>query len=158
MSTLAHEPELYRAVDSIGYLLRRAHKLSVPLAEQAFVGEDLSFTQWIALIQLRDGLVDTCGALARCLDHNSGATTRMLDQLEARGLIARRRSDTDRRVVHLTLTDAGRAAAERLIPSIARMWEAVLAGFPAEDLELLTALLQRLVVRLDAETAVRGLA
>jgi DNA-binding MarR family transcriptional regulator len=144
--------------ESIGYLLRRAHKLSVALAEDAFVGGELSFIQWLALMLLREDVVDTCGGLARCLDHDSGATTRMLDQLEARGLIARQRSAVDRRVVHLVLTEAGRAATEALMPRIAGMWHNVLAGFDAGEVTLLTGLLQRLVVRLEAQGAARGLA
>jgi DNA-binding MarR family transcriptional regulator len=107
---------------------------------------------------LREDVVDTCGGLARCLDHDSGATTRMLDQLEARGLIARQRSAVDRRVVHLVLTEAGRAATEALMPRIAGMWHNVLAGFDAGEVTLLTGLLQRLVVRLEAQGAARGLA
>jgi DNA-binding MarR family transcriptional regulator len=143
---------------SIGYLLRRAYKLSVPLAESLFVGQELSFTQWIALIQLRTGVIDTCGALARFLDHDSGATTRMLDQLEGCGLVSRRRSATDRRVVHLSLTDAGHNAAEALMPRIDALWRDVLTGFDPKEVTLLTRLLQRLIDRLDAETVNRGLA
>ena len=158
MRSHAHEFAQYRAIDSVGYLLRRAHKLGVVLAEDAFVGEELSFTQWIALIQLRDGLVDTCGALARRLDHDSGATTRMIDQLAARGLVLRQRSDTDRRVVRLALTEAGRAAAERLIPRIAGLWSTILDDFAAEDVALFTRLLKCVVARLDGEAAARGLA
>ncbi len=151
------DPKNFRAEESIGYLLRRAHKLATPLADQAFVGEELSFTQWIALVQLRDGLVDTTSGLARCLDHDSGATTRMVDQLADRGLVARKRSEADRRVVHLVLTDTGRVAVERLVPRILDLWRTILGDFDAHEVALLTTLIKRLVARLDAETLARGL-
>lgn len=158
MSSQPYSAELYRPGESVGYLLRRAQKLSMPLAESVFVGQELTLTQWIALAQLREGLIDTCGGLARCLDHDSGATTRMLDQLESRGLIARHRSEADRRVVHLTLTDAGHEAVEALIPRMGQLWQSVLSGFDTEEVSLLTSMLKRLIHRLDAESTARGLA
>jgi DNA-binding MarR family transcriptional regulator len=143
--------------ESIGYLLRRAHKLSTAMADDAFTGEALTFTQWIALVQLREGTVDTCGGLARYLDHDSGATTRMLDQLEARGLVTRTRSATDRRVVNILVTEGGCLAVEALIPRLNALMQEVLVDFAADEVKLLTSLLVRLVNRLDAETAARRL-
>jgi DNA-binding HxlR family transcriptional regulator len=43
----------------------------------------------------------------RGLGIDAGAITRMLDRLEAKGLVERVRSETDRRVVHVRLTEAG---------------------------------------------------
>ncbi|WP_156678310.1 MarR family winged helix-turn-helix transcriptional regulator [Sphingomonas profundi] len=142
--------EQYTATNSLGYLLRRAHKLTMQVGEESFSDEDLSFTQWVALIQLRDGLVDTCGALARCLGHDGGATTRMLDQLEERGLIARQRSTSDRRVIHLSLTPVGRDAANRLVPRVAGLWDMLMEAFTPEEDAMLLSLLRRLIDRLSA--------
>ncbi len=142
----------FRVEDSLGYLLKRAQRASFQLAEQAFRAEALSFVQWVALMQLRDGLVDTAGGLARCMGHDSGAMTRMLDQLEARGLIARERSRADRRVVHLRLTDEGASAANALIPRIAALWETLLDDFAPDEITLLRVMLQRLIQRIDTVT------
>ncbi len=144
--------------NSIGYLLRRAHKLSIPLAESTFAGHEITLTHWITLILLRDGIVSTSGALARCLGHNSGATTRMLDQLEERRLIARQRSAEDRRIIDLTLTDAGLAMVNRFVPHMNSVWDDLLDDFDADERTMLKTLLQRLVARLDAKTAERGVA
>ncbi|TVV69716.1 MarR family winged helix-turn-helix transcriptional regulator [Sphingomonas solaris] len=141
--------EDYHTTRSLGYLLRRAHKLSLMLAETMFVGLELSFIQWVALMQLRDGLADTSGGLARCLDHDTGAMTRMLDQLETRGFIARRRSRSDRRVIHLDLTAEGTAAANRMVPRVVALWNDLLVDFTPEEAKALGGLLQRLVARLD---------
>lgn len=142
--------------NSIGYLLRRAHKLSLPLAERTFAGQEITLTHWVTLILLRDGIVSTSGALARCLGHNSGATTRMLDQLEERRLIARQRSAEDRRIIDLTLTDAGLVTANRFVPHMDNMWDDLLDDFDADERTMLKLLLQRLVARLDIKTAERG--
>lgn len=144
------------ATQSIGYLLRRAHRLSLQLAEGTFVGAELSFVQWIALVLLRDGAVDTAGGLARTLGHDGGAMTRMLDQLETRGLVVRDRSTTDRRVVHLSLTALGREAANRLAPRVMALWDELLADFAADEVTQLTGLLHRLIARMSTLTSERG--
>jgi DNA-binding MarR family transcriptional regulator len=66
------------------------------LAEQGF-----TFTQWVVMMHLRDGLALNARELCVQLRHDSGAVTRVLDQLEARGLVQRERSLEDRREVKL---------------------------------------------------------
>lgn len=138
---------------SIGYLLYRARKLSLAQAERAVVDDEIGLTQHFALLHLRDGLADTSGGIARALDHDSGATTRMLDQLEERGLVTRRRSDRDRRVIHLALTPAGHALANRMALRLHGLWDDLLDPFAPSDRAALTSLLQRLVARLESRTA-----
>ena len=64
---------------------------------------------------LREWGHSTSAELARDICHDAGSLTRILDELEQRDLIARARSETDRRVVSLSMTpsgiDAGRDAA-----------------------------------------------
>ncbi len=47
--------------------------------------------------------------LAAALNLESATLVRTIDSLVGRGLVARERATTDRRQVHITLTDAGRA-------------------------------------------------
>ncbi len=93
---------------SLGYLIRRLHNLVIPRAESLFADADFTFSQWVVLMAVRDGIATTCGEIARHLDHDTGATTRLVDQMEQRGFITRRRSTEDRRVVHLEITRAGK--------------------------------------------------
>jgi len=134
---------------SLGYLLRRLHNLAVPRAEARFANQDITFSQWVTLVCLRDGVAGTCADIARHLNHDSGATTRMVDQLEERGLLSRSRSKTDRRVVHLTLTPTGRAMTRALAPSTMNFWNEVLAGFTTAEATMLIALLSRLLQRVE---------
>ena len=110
--------ETYRARDSIGYLLRRLHGIWLARFEAVLARAGMTLTQWIVLIQLRDGLSHTASEIAYGLQHDSGALTRVIDQLERRGLVARRRSARDRRVVELELTHAGQAAVAELLPAV----------------------------------------
>jgi DNA-binding MarR family transcriptional regulator len=59
------------------------------------------------------------------------STTWLVDQLAGDGLLERRRTDADRRVVRVWLTDAGRRLQRTLEPEIMR-WEAAIAETLAE--------------------------
>ena len=52
--------------------------------------------------------------VAEAIVHSSGGTTRLVDRLEEAGLVARQLCPSDRRAIHVALTDAGR---ERLAQS-----------------------------------------
>ncbi|MBK8309145.1 MAG: MarR family transcriptional regulator [Gammaproteobacteria bacterium] len=103
-------------------------------------------------MSLRDGISHTCSDIARHLGHDTGATTRLIDQLEARGLIARRRDKTDRRIVNLSLTDAGHAVATELMPRTVKFWNDMLAEFTAAEASTLIELLSRLLTRMESRT------
>lgn len=122
---------------SFGILLRQVRDLSRAAleAELAASGHDLSFSQYITLKKLAMGCV-SAGELARAADLNPGAMTRVLDQLEAKGLLRRMADPDDRRALRIEL-DAG---AEALMPDIRRCGERVLARAqqglsPAEQAE-----------------------
>src|SRR5271170_4102638 len=67
---------------SVGYLVRRLHNLMMPRAEAQFADAELTFSQWVVLMSLREGIATTCAELARHMNHDTGATTRLVDQLE----------------------------------------------------------------------------
>ncbi len=146
--------EILYAQRSPGYMVRRLHNLLQERAEALFADAEITFTQWVALMGLRDGLVDTCAGIARHLNHDTGATTRLVDQLERRGLVTRSRSESDRRVVHLKLTPQGKALAKALAPRIVAFWNEMLADFPAADVSTLLDMLERLGDRVEAEPVV----
>ena len=100
-----YKTEHYQSQRSIGYLLRRAGKLITGRIEALFIREDVSFVQWVILMHLRDGISMTAAELSQHLCHDSGALTRVIDQMEERNLIRRQRSTEDRRMVSLELSD-----------------------------------------------------
>jgi len=138
-------PEAWHARRSIGYLTRRASSLLLGRLEDVFAGHRMTFVQWAVLMLLRDGLVRTAADICRDLCYDSGALTRVLDQLEQRGLIDRRRCCQDRRTVELTLTEKGRDTAESVIPSVADSYNGALSQFTSEEAETLIRLLGKLI-------------
>ena len=65
-------------------------------------------TQHRLLVLLATGGDQTVGALADQLEVNASNASRLCDRLQRLGLVARDRSSTDRRAVHVSLTVAGR--------------------------------------------------
>jgi MarR family transcriptional regulator, transcriptional regulator for hemolysin len=86
----------------------------------------------------------TMGALSRRLGTTAHNVTKLVDGLEAEGLVERRDDASDRRAVSLHVTEAGREAERRLVQAHV---DAVLEPFlDLSDAELaeLTSLLDRL--------------
>ena len=83
------------------------------------------------------------------MHHDNGAMTRILDQLEARGLVERQRSPDDRRVIKLSLTPAGMEMVETLIPLVAAYLNDLMGDFNKTEADQLISLLTRLVARAE---------
>jgi DNA-binding MarR family transcriptional regulator len=135
-----------------GRLLRRLDKIMATYVESKFDGQGLSFQQWVALKVVRDGAVTNAGELARELGITTGATTRMIDLLEARGLLARNRAADDRRVVQVEITPEGGAAVLTLQEHVVDSWNEVLADFRQEDVTMLVDLLARVLAAAERVT------
>ncbi|MFT4255623.1 MAG: MarR family transcriptional regulator [Pseudoxanthomonas sp.] len=95
---------------ALGLLIRqvRDNMLARLQHELTASGHDLSFSQYVVIKKLADGIASVTD-LARAAEVNPGAMTRLLDKLEARSLIVRANDPADRRALHIHLTDAGRA-------------------------------------------------
>lgn len=79
-----------------------------------------------------------------------GATSKLVDRLERDGLVARRPNPTNRRSSLIDLTSDGRSA----LAAGSRVMTTVLdRAVGVEDVQQLTAILERLQTRLDQQTA-----
>lgn len=112
--------------------------------ERRMAALDLTDAQWKPLWLLASGRADTGNEMARLLEMDAGAMTRLLDRLEGKGLLQRVRSAADRRVVHLRLTPAGQAAAAQVPHVLAAVNNDFLQGFSEAEWRQLRALLARL--------------
>ena len=116
-----------------GHLLRRCHQIAVSIFIQECKAFALTPLQFIALGALNDhGEMDQnrLGGLT-ALDRTTIGT--VITKLEARGLLARRRSTTDRRFNAISCTAAGRELLDRVGPAVETAQARVLAPLaPAE--------------------------
>jgi DNA-binding MarR family transcriptional regulator len=91
-------------LSAIRRLIRATDADSKQLARQT----QLSTSQILVLELLADAPSQTVGAIAERVGLAQGTVTNMIDRLEERGLVARKRGDSDRRQVNVSLTAAGR--------------------------------------------------
>lgn len=143
-------PNFYRADtlrsdDGIGLLFRRVLQSLIQEVDRRLAPHDLTHAQWVPLYKLFRGECTTSAELARDLQLDPAAVTRALDRLEAKGLVKRARSITDRRVVQLALTAEGRRVAPLVPAALAEVFNAHLAGFSADEWATLIELLQRML-------------
>jgi DNA-binding MarR family transcriptional regulator len=89
------------------------------------------------------------GDLARYLDHNAGAMTRLLDQLEDKGYVQRKPHAQDRRALTIELTPAGDELWRRMSEFIEHAQEVALRDLKAADRTKLFDLLKRVRDTLD---------
>ncbi|MGV8930515.1 MAG: MarR family winged helix-turn-helix transcriptional regulator [Luteimonas sp.] len=129
---------------TLGLLFRQLRdamwaRMALELAE---LGHDLTFSQYITLKKLADGVAGVTD-LARAAEVHPGAMTRLLDRLEAKGLVARAADPADRRGIHIHLTEAGVSIWQDINKCGERVRERAMAGMSEAEREQLTALLAR---------------
>ncbi len=137
--------ERYAVDDSYGYLVRRVQASLQRHIERRVQTLALTALQWSPLLLIAQGKGDTAAALARSLDTDTGAVTRMLDRLERKGLVRRQRSTGDRRVIHLALTAEGRHAIGLVPFAIAEVLNLHLTGFSEREVDQLKGFLRRII-------------
>ena len=140
--------ETYRTEESVGFLMKRIlASISQSMEGRLCEPGSPTFPQWIPLAKLHMGASPTAtvAELARECQLDTGAMTRLLDRLEAKGLVRRVRSQADRRVVNIELTDEGRSAAREVPQHLAAVQNEYLSGFTQEEWEQLKGFLRRIL-------------
>jgi DNA-binding MarR family transcriptional regulator len=114
------------------------------LEDDLFAGFELTPQQYNLLRLLKAARPDPVPtlALAERLVSRAPDITRMLDKLEARGLIARARSTGDRRSVLVTVAPPGLELLAKIAPALRACHARQLGHLGPDDLATLTALLK----------------
>jgi DNA-binding MarR family transcriptional regulator len=131
------------------YLLNRAGaRIATAFAEEVRpLGASLQ--EWRVLAALREKDGRRMGDLSETTSIEVSTLTRLVDNMEKKGLVARRRDDGDARVVALFVTAAGRRLTQRLLPIAERYETVALKGFAPREAEALKAALRRLYANMD---------
>lgn len=140
----------FSMTQSIGFMLTKARNLVAADMDAALKPIDVTSQQMGIVLWLSRGVATTPFEMSRHLSIDTGLMTRMLDKLEAKGLLKRTRSNTDRRVFDLTLTRKGEAVAAE-IPDIALpVLNGRVKSFTKAEFKELLRLLGKFI---DADTA-----
>jgi DNA-binding MarR family transcriptional regulator len=112
--------------------------------------DGLSHAQVRALFLLGKEREATAGEIARHAELSAASVTAMLDHLETAGVVERRRSEEDRRVCVVTLTDSGRALVDEKRERWRALWQEQLADLPERDIAAAVRVMRRMSQAIDA--------
>ncbi len=105
--------------------------------------------------KILDFLAGTAGCiqkdLASSCDIEPATVSKLLDNMEASGLIVRKEKAGDRRSVLITLTDAGRAAQQAMERYFAGVERKTLKGFDKQEAEAFYSYLRRAYINLSGK-------
>jgi len=135
--------------DYLPYLLNRAGgRIATAFGEEVRpLGATLQIWRVLAALRERDGR--RMGDLSVTTSIEVSTLTRLVDNMEKKGLVARRRDAEDSRAVLLHVTPAGRQLTRRILPIAERYEKVALKGFGAADADALKAALRRLYANMD---------
>ncbi len=113
-------------------------------------GTGLSSAQWRVLIAVRrnEGLAQT--QLAEELEFEKAPLGRLLDRLEAAGLVERRSDPSDRRVKRIFLTDKVFRMRDESLDAARTLFDEALKGLDPKEVGAMTRLLERMKANLLA--------
>ncbi|MGE4539350.1 MAG: MarR family winged helix-turn-helix transcriptional regulator [Desulfovibrio sp.] len=138
--------------NAVGYAIgHAAARLKMGLRRRfVAAGCDVTPEQWVVLYRLFEtqGLTQ-CGLGERSVKDKT-TITRILDRLEAKKLLVRRRDSRDRRSQRIFLTPAGEALVRKLVPLVRRYAAEVFVDVTEDEERGLKSALGRIEARLDA--------
>jgi MarR family multiple antibiotic resistance transcriptional regulator len=149
--TQIYDVETYQPAGCVGQLLYRVRAAQMNALDEELARDpdlaalEISAAQYVIISVLAKRGVDSAAQLCKDLSYDAGAMTRMIDRLEAKGLISRRRCPEDRRLVKLELTKAGVAALPKLRACSVRVLNHFLRGFSQTEARQLEAFMVRML-------------
>ena len=141
----------YVIEESIGYLIKQAHLALQRTIDDKMAALDLTAMQWGPLMLLAYGKANTAAEMSRCGGVETSTITRMLDRLETKGLLVRKRSESDRRIIYLELTQEGQQLVEKVPDLLAESLNKHLRGFNAEEVANTKSLLKRITANRELD-------
>lgn len=124
---------LYRALDAV-----------MPGFRAIFNEFGLTEQQWRVLRVLSEQPEVALNALAELTLIPAPSLVGVVDRLEANGLITRRRSERDRRVVYVVATQAGRDLEQRIMPRVRAAYAELMQSMEPREWIRLLELLEKL--------------
>ncbi|MBS0223737.1 MAG: MarR family transcriptional regulator [Proteobacteria bacterium] len=122
--------------NTFGALLARASRHWRRAADQRLQPFNLTEATWLPLVRIsRAAAPPRQKELAASLSLDGSSVVRLLDNLEAAGLIQRREAASDRRAKAIFLTPRGRAIADKVEDVARQVQRDALAGLSDRDIE-----------------------
>lgn len=140
-----YDPKNFEPRGSVGYLVSRVRAELFAAIDQELAPFGVTSAQYAIMGSLVHQFADSASGLCKVMAYDPGAMTRMVDRLEAKGLIRRVRHPRDRRAANLELTEEGRAVFPRMRAKAVGVLNRFLRGFTRSEVRQLEDFLQRIL-------------
>lgn len=136
----AVRPEVDQVVETIIYLYTESRRLTKGIArEVGLTGPQLT------VLKLLETFQDlSLSSLSERIRAQNSTVTGIIDRMEREGLVGRERSKSDRRVVHIKLTEKGAKLAREIRVEPLEIFRSALTSLTAADLKDLLRILMKL--------------
>lgn len=125
---------------SINYVNKKIQRyLSINLEKY-----DITTEQWAVLLKLVEKEGINQKLLSKEVEKDQATLTRILDILERKSLIIRKKSPEDRRAFLIYTTDKGKELKEEVYPFIEELFENMICGIPKDELDLFVSVLSKI--------------
>ncbi|RRN63690.1 MarR family winged helix-turn-helix transcriptional regulator [Caulobacter sp. 602-1] len=135
----------------LSYLLYQTEQHRRAMATDLLARHGLTFAKWVAMISLRRFGNLSMTRLAKLAATDRTTLTRSIDGLIADGLVERKASSADRRIVVICLTDTGRTLLEKIRAEIRPLNRDICANLTTEEQAAMTRYLQKMLSGLIVE-------
>lgn len=137
-------------VQDLGRLVSYLRSNLVTHLDNALEDKELTSAQYIVVVLLARGKVNTLAELCEHMMYDRGAMSRLLSRLEDKGLVAKKQSVEDRRSTLLCLTEKGQQLYPEILPTVNDIYRKALTGFSGDEQKQLASLLFRAIHNLKA--------
>ena len=140
-----YDVKTFDPAKGIGRLFSRVRMQLFDALDAEFAPFGITAAQYIILVNLAHGDVDSAAGLCKGASYDPGAMTRMIDRLEKKGLVQRVPCPEDRRKAKLQMTAEGKAVYPTLVERHAQVLNRKLRGFTKAELHHFEAQLERVL-------------
>lgn len=137
-------------VQDLGRLVSYLRSNLVAHLDDALEDKELTSAQYIVVVLLARGKVNTLAELCEHMVYDRGAMSRLLSRLEDKGLVTKKQSVEDRRSTLLYLTEKGQQLYPEILPTVNDIYRKALTDFSDDEQKQLASLLFRAIHNLKA--------
>jgi DNA-binding MarR family transcriptional regulator len=140
-----YNPQTYDIRNAVPYLMARVRAAMVAEVEAALAPFGIKAAEYFVLLALANDMAETASGMCSFIDHDPGAMTRKIDNLEKKKLVRRVRDPEDRRAIKLELTAEGKAAYPKVLAASVGVVNRFLEGFTKPEVRQMEDMLRRML-------------
>lgn len=144
--TKVYDIKDFNPAKAISGLIGRVRTEFLMALDKQLAPFDITAAQYVVMVMIANGQADSTSCLCKNMSYDPGAMTRMIDRLEAKGLVRRERPEENRRVVVIHMTEDGKAMYPQLVEASVGVLNTLLRGFTKAEVKQFEGFLQRILL------------